>query len=216
MELKRPVFRLVSASKVPLARTTLRRDLAERLAEGYMWLIPQLAERREDIPGLVATFADEQSHMLGVEVQVTDEAVAFAAAAEWPGQIRQLKATITALAQRALANALTESEGTAPERVRVRKKDLEQHLEERALAFDGLGSPVPWLDDGDETRQPPAPGTVPLIGRRTNPRKLSREQVLAALRAAAGNQSAAARALGVARNTLLAKMKRFGIADDEV
>jgi DNA-binding NtrC family response regulator len=214
--LKRPVFRLVSASKLPLARSGLRRDLSERLAEGYMWVVPRLEDRQADIPGLLQGFADEQTRMLGVEVLVTDEAVAFAKDAPWPGQIRQLKATLVALAQRAVARAIADTGGTPPERVNVRRKDLEQHLAERALAFDGLaagalGFDDSGFDDSDETRQPPPPGQVAPPPRKVNARKLTREQVLGALQAAGGNQSAAARALGVARNTLLAKMKRFGI-----
>jgi DNA-binding NtrC family response regulator len=209
--LKRPVFRLVSASKVPLARSGLRRDLSERLAEGYMWVVPRLEDRVDDIPGLLQGFADEQTRMLGVEVLVTDEAIAFAKDAEWPGQIRQLKASLVALAQRAVARAIADSDGTPPERVNVRRKDLEQHLAERALAFDGLAAAALGFDDSDETRQPPPRGHLAPPPRKVNPRKLTREQVLGALKAAGGNQSAAARALGVARNTLLAKMKRFDI-----
>ena len=89
-----PRFRLVCATKVPLGSSGLRRDLCERLAEGHLLELPRLEDHRDDIPGLVLGFADEQSRLLGRAVRVDDEALAAMSAASWPGHIRQLRAAL--------------------------------------------------------------------------------------------------------------------------
>jgi DNA-binding NtrC family response regulator len=203
-----PIFRLVSASKRPLGESGLRADLCERLAEGHMWTMPTLEERTEDIPGLVGWFAEEQSRLLGVRVDVADDAIRFCTQAAWPGQIRQLRATVVALAQLALAR-LDPADAV---RVNLRRRDFEQHLAERAAAFgrprarvhrehDQTLRPGPALDDdeGDGVRT------------KADPRALTREQLEDILRSCQGNQTAAARMLGIARNTLARRVKDFDI-----
>jgi len=87
-KLTAPVFRLISASKMPLGDTELRDDLCERLAEGHLWRVPTLEERTADIAGLIATFEAHQTSLLGVDIHFDDDALTAAAAASWPGQIR--------------------------------------------------------------------------------------------------------------------------------
>jgi DNA-binding NtrC family response regulator len=199
-----PIFRLVSASKKPLGESGLRADLCERLAEGHMWRLPTLAERRADIAGLVSTFAREQSVLLGVEVEVRGDLVAHAEEASWPGQIRQLKAAVVALAQLELARL--ELEGKRPALITLDADALAQHLAERRDAF---GVDVTAGVGAGSGATPPA--TPRATATRGDARQLRREDVLAALEATDGNQSEAARFLGIARNTLARKMKQFGI-----
>jgi DNA-binding NtrC family response regulator len=221
VDMRAPVVRLISASKVPLAKSDLRRDLAERLAEGYMWAMPTLEERRTDIPGLIQFFVEEQIGMLGVDLGVTEETLAFAKQAAWPGQIRQLRATIIALAQQAVANKF--AEGKSPDKVWLRRRDIEQHLRERQVAFDGeipteSPSPVTGWEVSDVTRRPGPDDEARLqsavsvdVPPSVNPRRLTRDQIVAILEETGGNQSAAARRLGIARNTLGTKIKAFNI-----
>jgi DNA-binding NtrC family response regulator len=195
----RPVlFRLVSASKVPLGQGHLRPDLCERLAEGHMWRLPTLEERREDIPGLVRLFAEQQSSMLGTRVEVTDEALAHAATVAWPGQVRQLRAMVVVLSQAALATGADQD--APPNRVLIRLDDVVRHLRERDDAF-GPSAPVATmtLSDADGLKL------------KADARSLTRQQVVRALDGATGNQSEAARQLGIARNTLRRRMADFGI-----
>jgi len=200
-QLRAPVFRLISASKRPLGESGLRNDLCERLAEGHMWRVPTLAERRDDIPGLARAFAEQQAQLLGVDVVVTDEAIERACDASWPGQIRQLKATVSALAQLTLAER--ELDGPEPHgqgggRILLHARDLTRHLREREEAWGGRDvSPAAVMPARSKTRG--------------DARGLSRDDVREALAATGGNQSEAARRLGVARNTLARKMRAFGL-----
>jgi transcriptional regulator of acetoin/glycerol metabolism len=147
--------------------------------------------------------------MVGIPVEVTDEAVALAVAAPWPGQIRQLRAMVVALTQTALA---TLAGGTLEgKRIVLRRVDLERHLQERDEAFGTRSFPPASV----------APLTMPpeMAGEglkvKADARALTREQVLAALKVASNNQSEAARNLGIARNTLARRMREFGIDAEE-
>jgi DNA-binding NtrC family response regulator len=189
-------FRLISASKAPLAESALRADLCERLAEGHLWRVPGLEERAEDIPGLARRFAQEQQKMLGAQVSLTPAAVRFCLGARWPGQIRQLRACITALAQLGLARAL--DAGGEP-RIAISDRDLAEHLRERADAFGARAG----LDRGERADE-----RVPI---KADARALTKEHIARALADADGNQARAARALGIARNTLKRKLDEAGL-----
>jgi DNA-binding NtrC family response regulator len=183
VRLKPLTFRLVSASKKPLSESGLRADLGERLAEGHLWRVPGLNERADDIPGLIAQFAREQSTLLGVDVVVSAGAVRFCRAARWPGQIRMLRAAVVALAQLGLARRL-ESGRSDKGPIELKDIDFQMHLAERDEVF-GVVDDVPVRGDA---------------------RRLTKGQIDAALAAAGGNQVHAAAALGIARNTLRRKL----------
>ena len=188
MRLKPLTFRLVSASKRPLNMSGLRADLCERLAEGHLWRVPGLEERVDDIPGLLQRFCREQSGFLGVAVSVAPAAVRFAQKASWPGQVRQLRASVIALAQLGLARRL--EAGDVVEHVVIDERDLVGQLRERGEGFGIRDDELPHKGD---------------------PRRLTRLQVEATLAVHGGNQVKAAQALGIARNTL---RKRLAADDD--
>lgn len=193
-----PIFRLLSASKTLLGHSSLRADLCERLAEGHMWRVPTLVERRQDIPGMVLLVASQQSKLLGVEVVVSPEAMELAQAADWPGQIRQLRATVSVLAQMAVARV--EPGGARSRRFVLTASEFEQHLQERQAAFgDVLSFQAGPVSEGGQPRQ------------KADARSLTREQVLAILVETEGNRSEAARRLGIARNTFARKVREFGL-----
>jgi DNA-binding NtrC family response regulator len=201
-----PAFRLIAAAKVPLSESGLRPDLCERLLEGHSWKVPSLSERREDIAVLLRRFAREQSKMLGVEVSFTEEALAFAEQAPWPGEIRQLRATVIVLAQAAVASMASVASApseSAPKRLPIllRSEDLRRHTSERAAVL----SSAPTV----AAAQPSAAPTEPV---KRFSRSLTKEDVAKALQRADGNQSEAARQLGIARNTLSKKMREFGLS----
>ncbi len=182
VRLKPISFRLVSASKKTLATSGLRHDLCERLAEGHLWRVPSLADRTEDIPGLIGRFCSEQSTLLGADVVVTDAAVRYAQGARWPGEIRMLRATIVALAQLAVARQL--QIGTRGAALVIDEAALAAQLGEREGVY-GVGDGAPTRGDA---------------------RRLTRHMVEASVAAHGGNQVKAAAALGIARNTLRKKL----------
>jgi DNA-binding NtrC family response regulator len=189
--LKPITFRLIAASKSALSQSGLRSDLCERLAEGHLWRVPGLDERKEDIAGLVRRFAAEQEKMLGVRVVVTPAAIRFCVDARWLGQIRQLRAAVVALAQLGLARRALSSGAVdasdAP--ITLKDGDFEAHLAEREIGF-GSGDAVRIKADA---------------------RSLNGAQLRQALAAAGGSKAAAAKALGISRNTLAKKAKEFGL-----
>ena len=190
MRLKPLTFRLVSASKRPLSTSGLRADLCERLAEGHLWRVPGLEERVDDIPGLLQRFCREQSGFLGVTVTASPSAIRFAQKALWPGQVRQLRATVIALAQLGLARHL-DVEGSEAHvgSVGIDERDIVAQLRERGEGFGARDDELPHKGD---------------------PRRLTRQQVEATLALHGGNQVKAAQALGIARNTL-----RKRLTDDD-
>lgn len=184
VRLKPLTFRLISASKRPLADSGLRSDLCERLAEGHLWRVPGLEERTADIPGLLLRFAREQATLLGVDVVVSPAAVKFCQQARWPGQVRMLRAAVVALAQLGLARRL-ESGRDQGGTIELRDVDFRAHLVDRDDVFGSGGDGVPVRGDA---------------------RRLTKRQIDNALQAAGGNQVHAAQALGIARNTLRRKL----------
>jgi DNA-binding NtrC family response regulator len=95
---ERPVsFKTVSATHVDLvtavAAGRFREDLYYRIAKSRV-VIPALRERLDDIPLLAEVFLSEGG---GVRKEFTPEALALLGTYEWPGNVRQLKATIEAL-----------------------------------------------------------------------------------------------------------------------
>jgi two-component system, NtrC family, response regulator AtoC len=204
-----PAFRLIAAAKVPLAESGLRADLCERLLEGHSWKVPSLSERREDIAVLLRRFAREQSKMLGVDVTFTEEALAFAEQAPWPGEIRQLRATVIVLAQAAVASAAgapsassTDSSSAKRLPILLRSDDLRRHTSERDAV----------LSRSAVSSAPVAQATAQDEPVKRFSRSLTKDDIAKALKRADGNQSEAARQLGIARNTLSKKMREFGLA----
>lgn len=90
-------FRLIAATNHDLQRrikdNLFRLDLYHRLKEISICL-PPLADRIEDMPGLVTYFLAEQNGRSYEPSDVTRLAVALAAR-PWPGNIRELRAVVT-------------------------------------------------------------------------------------------------------------------------
>ncbi|MFP4356335.1 MAG: sigma-54-dependent transcriptional regulator [Phycisphaerae bacterium] len=74
-----------------------RRDLYYRIS-GLRLDVPALAQRREDIPALVAHFIARYAGQTGRRInQVDRELLETLYAADWPGNVRQLRNTVRAL-----------------------------------------------------------------------------------------------------------------------
>ena len=177
------------------------RDLAAMVGEGsfredvYYRInvlevrLPPLRERREDIPSLVEHFlALEAAERDAAPRRVTDEALTALCAAPWPGNVRQLRNEV--LRALALSESVVLPEVLSPE---VRRAG------ERAV-------PLRTTEAGTRPLKEIVREAVDEVERR---------EVSAALRRSRWRKAAAARALGVSRPTLDAKIRRFGLTPEE-
>ncbi len=196
-----PRFRLISASKVPLQRTGLRPDLTQRLAAGDVIVLPTLEERREDIPNLVEAFLHRLAAEQRYEAELTPEAIAHLRKVDWPGQIRELESTVRTVVAR--ESARQELEGRERQRVVITLESVMAYLSQRQLGF---GSPAPALGPKVPTAVAEAPPS-----NRKRPGDLTAQDIQGALDRNQGKKSRAAVELGIALNTLKARMKALGL-----
>jgi two-component system response regulator FlrC len=198
-----PDVRIVAATNRNLAEEArsgrFRADLYFRLAVLAV-RIPPLRERPEDIGPIASAIAKR----LHPQLRVTPDALDVLCRWPWPGNARELR------------NVLTRAWvlGAAPtERGRAAG---DHHLDARHLVFnplEGQGSP---MDPQSVASVAPAPLPIATPPNRPTNGTLDaaeRDVVLAALRRNRDNRTHAARELGIARSSLLCKLKRWGIGE---
>jgi DNA-binding NtrC family response regulator len=159
-------------------------------------VLPPLREHVEDIPELVTHFLRLYAQRAGKEVPgIDDDALAALKAYGWPGNVRQLENAI----ERAvvIAEGPTVTTAELPPEVRAAAADRDAAEQEGAgeLPLTGNG----WHGDG-------------LASLQAERERREREHLVRALAAAGGNKAEAARALGVARSTLVSKLKKYGLS----
>ncbi len=206
---RRPVprFRLISASKLPLSETGLRPDLVQRLAVGQVFKLPRLEERAEDIPTFVGALLREAKATWGIEGSFAPDAMELLSTRAWPGQLRELRATVEALVQTASAKA--KLRGNPGGHVKVSLADLEEYLDQRAKVLGAQqaatscpATPFPAAGGAAPAARPP----------RKRPADLTEEEIRAALARNQFKKQRTADELGIALNTLKAIMRKFGVA----
>jgi len=170
-----------------VAAGRFRADLYYRLAVIQIE-VPPLRDRREDIAMLAEHFLAQLAPGRGI----SDEAIAALRACDWPGNVRELR--------NAIEHAAVVS-GTGP--------ILPVHLPEAVLA----GPDRPLGTDRDrligmylDQVRPGADGL-----HRSALAPIERAVIARAMSQASGKQSAAARLLGIHRNTLRAKLRELGL-----
>jgi Nif-specific regulatory protein len=173
-----------------------REDLYYRL-NVFPIELPPLADRLEDVPALVTHFLDQLGPELGIEsIAMTDEALAAMSAYHWPGNIRELR-NVT-------ERAALLSDG------RIGLHDLPNEVTSETSPVSQTSS---W--------QPPAPNTAPptpLTPAGTTGSRLAnqeRELVYRTLTQTGWNQTAAARKLGVTRDVLRYRVKKYNLIRPE-
>jgi transcriptional regulator with GAF, ATPase, and Fis domain len=176
-----------------------RQDLFYRL-NVFPITLPPLRERAEDIPELAQHFLHVSAGRAGKEVSgLDDEALACLKAFSWPGNIRQLENVIE--------RAVVVAEGEV-----ITLAELPQELVEEA-EFEGI--PLASSQPGfavSPSRSLPLPDLAEAVRKERGQREArEREQLVRALAGAGGNKAEAARALGMARSTLVSKLKRLGL-----
>ncbi len=163
-----------------------RHDLYFRL-DGITHVIPPRRERRDLIPALAARFLEAAVRRAGrPEARLSPNVFAALTSYDWPGNVRELKAV--------MERALLLARGGA--------------IDVRHLAFS------PRLATASATVATVAAVRVdddPLLAQLTAEERVQRRELLDALERCSGNQTRAAKLLGIARTTLVNRLKLFRI-----
>jgi DNA-binding NtrC family response regulator len=192
--------RIVAATNVDLEAAVdegrFRADLYWRLA--VVWLdIPPLADRKEDIPALVAWFAEQQRHCLGL----TADGAEALKAHDWPGNVRELRNFV----ERALARGEGVIDAAAVGRLlKPRRRPVGRWVADGAAgAGGGTAARVP-----EALRFTPA-GELAAMDLKELLAAAEAALIERALEASGGTIAASARLLGLKRTTLVEKMRRM-------
>lgn len=170
-----------------------REDLYYRLKVIDIFM-PPLRERREDVLELALHFVQRFAERAGKPVaQIDDDAVALLKAYSWKGNVRELENVMESAVVLSEGNIITADHLSAE--VRHGIADAEPA---RGRIW-GAGDIVPV----------PAGG---VRAERAERDRRERERLVRALAAAQGNKAEAARVLGLARSTLLSRLKKYGLA----
>jgi len=178
-------------------RGTFRKDLYFRLAV-ILLRLPPLRERGQDILLLADRFLAQFSAKYGRTIRHIDPAAReLLLAYPWPGNVRELSHVIE--------RGVLWSRGPAL---------AAEHLSLTS------SSPAPdWRGEGvreegaSETRAPSTAGATPLAESDLDLPQWERSMIERALREAGGNQTRAAQRLGISRDTLRYRLKKFGIRE---
>jgi DNA-binding NtrC family response regulator len=191
----RPVrvdVRVIAATNASLEKEVragrFRQDLYYRLNE-FTIAVPALRDRREDVAHLARRFLDEARVELGGPARTfSDEALRILAAHDWPGNVRELRNVI----RRA---ALIGPAVVGVEHLRLHDRDAEAGVPSAPSPSAELPSLKAVVEQAVADAE----------------RRLIRQ----ALRLAAGNKALAARMLATDYKTLLLKIKRHAIGEDD-
>jgi len=199
-----------------IERKGFRQDLYFRLSAATL-VIPPLRERVSEIAGLARAFADTAAREMGrpppeLAPDVLPELCAYA----WPGNIRELRNMM----ERAVLLC-----GTGPirlahlplEKMRAtlapRRSTQVVQVMQAAQTAPAAAAPLPVRPLAMPVAAPPPPSVErPLRDAvRAQVEALERERICDALARAAGNQSAAAKLLGMPRRTLVKRLAAYNI-----
>ena len=184
--------RVISATSKNLmeeiADGRFREDLYHRLNVVPL-VLPSLSQRREDIPMLVDHFLQTLSEATGRPHRVlADEAMVALQAAEWPGNVRQLKNIIERL-------VIMAGDG--------RSTPIELHE-----------LPLEVRDNGHEMFRPSGTETIMTSPLREARENFEREYLKVQINRFSGNISKTATFIGMERSALHRKLKTLGLTGD--
>jgi DNA-binding NtrC family response regulator len=180
-----------------------RLDLYYRLNEAVINL-PPLRERREDIALLARFFLNKYGVALGSPNPVmTEDALRYLQQQWWPGNVRELEN----LVRRAIVLA-----GQFPIGLNIVEKahDQSRVIEETIQKFKQVDPEHPFAGEVAELLAKARRGEVVDVQSLLT-EKLERELYDQAIKMADGDQSKAARWLGVSRPTMREKLQRYGL-----
>jgi len=162
-----------------------REDLFHRLAVVPI-RVPSLAERRDDIPQLIAHFMEQISRSTGLPIRrIGDDAMAVLQAHDWPGNIRQLRNNV--------------------ERLMILTRSDPEAVITADLLPSEVGTMLPAMPTGAGGEHLMA---LPLRDAREI---FEREYLLAQINRFGGNISRTAEFVGMERSALHRKLKSLGV-----
>jgi transcriptional regulator with GAF, ATPase, and Fis domain len=175
-----------------IRRGRFREDLYYRLKVIDV-LVPPLRERREDIPELAMSFLRTYAQRCGKPVEhLDDDAMVILKSYRWPGNIRELENVIE--------RAVVVAEGPT-----ILPGDLSPELSKSSINGDAT------LSDEEKNGTSDPLSVSGWQAEREEFDRREREQMVRALAAASGNKAEAARVLGLARSTLISRLKKHGL-----
>ncbi len=201
-----------------IARGRFRQDLYYRL-NGFSLVIPPLRERKEEIEPLAKHFV-----RLACEVtrrrplDITREALEALLAYEWPGNVRELKnvmeRAVLLCSGRAIAAEHLPREKMG--RVIAPSRPPPAYVPPPVRRAPGSFAPLSEVEitiasassAGLPTIPPPAPPTASTAG---GPAEEEKRRIVAALERCAGNQTQAAKLLGISRQTLVTRIEAYNL-----
>jgi DNA-binding NtrC family response regulator len=170
--------------EVEVERGNFRQDLYFRL-NGVAFAIPPLRDRVSEIRPLAERFLTAAGELLdrGEPLRLSAEALGYLERHRWPGNVRELRNVIERAAVLSLGSA-------------IEPADLPPPITGLALADGSLS--------GGERRTDPADPADPAAD-------ADRQRIIAALEQCAGNQTRAAKLLGISRRTLVNRLATHDI-----
>jgi transcriptional regulator with GAF, ATPase, and Fis domain len=197
--------------KARVAEREFRADLYYRL-DGVTLLIPPLRERRGQIAPLAMKFlADSQTRQGKVaSVRISAGALSQLQTYNWPGNVRELKAVVERAAVLARGDEIRTEHMQLGARAAPSDPYKTSMATPEAMAA-ALASP---LSQSQETPGPTAggSGSMPALDHTLSAaEQAERAKIVEALDACAGNQTRAAKLLGVSRATLVTKIAIYRI-----
>ncbi len=193
-----------------VARGAFRADLYFRL-NGATLVLPPLRERADEIRNLAELFVGQFCAAEGrPTLIVSAEALLILEGHSWPGNVRELKNVI----ERAVL--LATGPAILPEHLPLER--LGRTLPQILPAAPSYGTSTPSVafsafNATNPTIPPPAalPSDIAATAQLGSPDK-ERQRIVRALESCAGNQSRAAKLLGISRRTLINRIEALGIA----
>jgi two-component system response regulator AtoC len=183
-----------------IARGRFRQDLFFRL-NGITLAIPPLRERVEEIVPLARLFAAKAARQAGrtQEPRISEDALARLRAYEWPGNVRELRNVMDRAVLLSIGDEIR-AEHLPGEKMVPLLPARPSRIPPRSAEGDQFSH----MDLPTASRQAlpdkPPPAALP-----------ERDRILAALEECGGNQTHAARLLGISRGTLIARIQQYEI-----
>jgi DNA-binding NtrC family response regulator len=194
-------MRLVAAThrdlEVDVRAGRFREDLFFRINTATVWL-PPLRDRPMELLVLCEAFIDDACRRAGRPTMSLAPACApVLASYAWPGNVRELRNAIEYAVAAAEPEATLLVPSQLPERLRR-----------------GVPSAEPAERAGRTERAPAPGGSVAFRPIDEEVRDLERRRMRAALAAAGGNQTEAAKLIGMPRRTFIRKLSQYGLRED--
>lgn len=198
--------RLVCATNKNLGQMVVRHEFREDLLYRINTIhlhLPPLRERRGDIAGLARLFLDRYATKYNRQgMRLSDEAVEQIVRMPWRGNIRELQHAIeraVILADGTTIGSLSLGHAASPHAPLLQGGEVASPH----LIFDGTNAPLP-VGKGLRGWEEPAGESLTLDD-------IEKEAIAKAIRQCQGNLSLVARQLGVSRQTLYNKIRKYGI-----